>query len=698
MFCGPNNRGNVTRILLSILLVSPISGPMVQAQGKHRVSLDDLWTVKEIRSAELSPNGDKIAFMVSGTLEIGSVHDPEHSKPLGSAMVPTWSPSGQKLAYYSDQTGTQQLWVYDSATQQSKVITKIVGGITAEWAAGSGWGDDNWRYSWSPDGTQIVFASQLPSPTFISRAETDESKKPGQPLVLNGTTPANWTLSGIFVSAFDEPTASLGPQANVKPPLTSQLFTVDVSTGITQQITHDGRGYFTPDWSPDGKMIVCSTPSGRDMYGFPVNATSILLLNIKTGGTRSLTSAVGNKSMPTWSPDGHKIAFFTGEHDGLKSVDVFDMGNGEVQDLSRHLPVGIGTFRWSPNSKSILGIAMNGVDWRPVRIGIEHGDVHALEKAEAARRWQLSVAQDGSVAWPESDGTHNGVIRLLRSGALHSEPIFDSNPQIRDWQLGAQDVVRWKGGRGEEMEGILIKPAGYQPGKRYPLIVVGYPGFTNRFMDIQILGNQAWASLGYAIFYPDPSAPHVWMDNFRTRSFDEMAKGPDGWEITTEQVLSGVNELIKRGIVDPNRMGLLGFSNGGGVVNALVTRTNRFRCAVSVAAVYPDLLAPFFLHSDSHIPDFFANGDPLKVPENYLELSSVYRADRVETPMLIADGDLDQDFLIGSIEWFNALRWSKKNVTFLRYPGQGHGFDQPAMEDFWIREKDFFARYLQPVR
>ena len=211
-----------------------------------------------------------------------------------------------------------------------------------------------------------------------------------------------------------------------------------------------------------------------------------------------------------------------------------------------------------------------------------------------------------------------------------------------------------------------------------------------------MLGNQVWASRGYVVFWPNARAPHVWMNPFLSPAWSQAAKGPNGWNVTVDDVLSGVNELIRRGIVDPNRMGLYGFSNGGGILNYLITRTNRFKCAVSVAGVYPDWLLPFFLHTDSTIPTFEGGTSPFEDPAAYLQLSAVFHLKSVTTPVLLADGDNDDDFLLGSIEMFNGLRWLHKNVTFLRYPDQGHGFHGAAMKDFWARETAFFDKYLKP--
>jgi dipeptidyl aminopeptidase/acylaminoacyl peptidase len=282
-------------------------------------------------------------------------------------------------------------------------------------------------------------------------------------------------------------------------------------------------------------------------------------------------------------------------------------------------------------------------------------------------------------------------------GDASPSTLFELNPQVKDWEMGKQEVVHWKNAGGEDLEGILIKPFGYQPGHRYPLIVDCYPVQGNSFKGHPMMGNQAWASRGYAVFIPSPRGPHVWMAAFKSRAYNETAKGPRGWEVTFEDVISGVDDLIRQGIVDPERMGLYGFSNGGAVVEQIVTRTGRFKCAVAVAAaISADWMRGFFLHTDDPLIPDMVGMTPWDNPQAYVELSAVYTLNKVTTPMLLADGDQDDDFLLDGIEVYNGLRWLKKPVTFVRYPDQGHGFTGAALQDFWQRELEFFNRYLKP--
>src|SRR5690242_19015576 len=151
------------------------------------------------------------------------------------------------------------------------------------------------------------------------------------------------------------------------------------------------------------------------------------------------------------------------------------------------------------------------------------------------------------------------------------------------------------------------------------------------------------------------------------------------------------------GYANPDKMCLYGHSNGGGVADYLVTQTGRFKCAVVVAPVLPNWMGSALLQTGSWglVADLAGTklwDDPLA----YVKLSAVARANRVKTPMLIAVGDEDGQFLLGAIEMYNALRFAGADVTLLRYPRQGHVFTGTGLQDFWRRYMDFFRNYLGP--
>jgi len=317
--------------------------------------------------------------------------------------------------------------------------------------------------------------------------------------------------------------------------------------------------------------------------------------------------------------------------------------------------------------------------------------------SEAAARDHLSESASGAMAWQQSDGSHAGGLWFRAPNAESAVEIVDLNPEVKSWELGTQEVIRWKNARGEEIEGVLLKPVGYKDGHKYPLIVDDYPGTSGSFRSSPYGGNQAWASRGYAVLFTSGArAPHVWMNPFKSVKYDFAAKGAHGWDVTFDDVMSGVDEVIRRGIADPDRMGLFGFSNGGAIAQMLITRTNRFKCAVAQAGVPMADLTRTFLSDPTFDFSTVVGMKPWDDPQGYVELSSVYRLNKVTTPVLLADGDEDGEFLLNTIEVYDGLRSAGKGVTFVRYPGQSHVLTGWALHDFLQRTIDFFDAHLHP--
>ncbi len=698
------------------LLLDPGMACRGQMQPKHRVTMEDQQTLKESVYMQLSPDGKMLVYVVGeekGELWLVETRAGSTPRKLFEGTVPMWSRDSKHLAYYSNRSGTLQLWVLDVASGRTEQVTNLPGGIDPDpWTRFSGWYYDALRYSWSPDGTKLVFASQVvaasekPEGALEQKGPSNATGKAVRPLVLTNKTPPEWTLQGVFRGEFGLPRVtgnvsetSGSDAASLFPPRrVNQVFVVELENKKVEQLTKDEAIYFNPDWSPDGRQIVCASSEGRSLVGNGSGTTNIYAIEVTTGQKMALTTGAGDKRLPYWSPNGKWIAFYGGEHFATQSIFVVPSQGGEASNVTVNLDRSVQEFYWSEDSESIVFSYQDGVSWPIARIGIRSGRVDRVTDVEAAFRWPLTVARSQTIAWQQSDGSSRGVIRVLTHDLASSYVLVELNPQMKDWELGVQEIVRWRNKQGDELEGILTKPVGYQTGHKYPLIVDGYPQLANGFMGDSMGGNQALAARGYAVFHANPRGPHVWMNPFKTQTFDQAARGPDGWEVTFQDVMSGVDEIIRRGIADPDRMGLLGFSNGGAVVNYVLTRTGRFKCAISVASVLGDWALPFFLStSDPFIPSI-AGMTPWENPRAYIKLSAVYHLDKVTTPVLLADGDNDGFILLSNIEIYNGLRWFGKDVTFLRYPNQGHGFTGEALKDFWQRVNVFLDKYLKPER
>ena len=474
------------------------------------------------------------------------------------------------------------------------------------------------RFRWAPDGSLIAFLAR--------RREVVDLR--------------------FFTRQWQEGRPTIVDENNLP---TNRLWLVDVKTGDERPLTEDtysagGYEQWFPDtfsWSPDSKRIAFSkrpdAKAGSHLLG------EIAVIDVAHGKVEVLTDRPGMDGYPLWSPDGRSIAFIsTDRHDWVTVSYLYqlDVETRKLEKLSPDFDEKIKEFFWVDGGQRILFIAGKGVSTQIFSLDIEAKATKQLTSAMDVYSG-LDVAADGF------------SITFIRQ------------------------IVGWKSFDGIEIEGLVHKPTGYREGQRYPLLVVPHGGphsvMTNGFVSGDY---RLFAQGGWVVFRPNFRGSGHYGEKF-------LRANLGGWGLGDYQdVMTGVDHLIERGLVDENRMAISGSSYGGYMTSWTISQTNRFKAAVVGAAITD---VPSFVRT-TDVPERFE--DYLgKDQKNYHRSSPMYYADNIRTPTLIwhGDGDIRVPLMQGR-HLYTALKQKGVPTEFVIYHGEAHGIRNPE------HQRDLLAR------
>jgi len=332
-------------------------------------------------------------------------------------------------------------------------------------------------------------------------------------------------------------------------------------------------------------------------------------------------------------------------------------------------PMPITSFHWATDSNSLWVTGSDGADEPIGRLHLD-GRFDIITRGAALRSLSPIVTSGDLVLWVQSDEKHLGTIWMRgRSGEIRL--LVDPNPDAAKYNPGRQEVLRWKNTHQEELQGILDVPPGTGP---FPLVVDPYSVWRNRFLNVASWGNYIFVQQGYAVFFPDHRALQGFPASFFGEAYLGSAKDRDPVEVLTDDVMTGVNELIRRGIADPARLYLYSSSTGASAIDQLLATTTVFRAAVAHGGV-ADWLGYYQARhplGDETIPGFLGGRTPADSPELYRSISPIYHVDRIKTPLLLVVGELDQPRYDDTKRFYDALIESGSPAKLVVYKGEGH--------------------------
>ncbi|MEP6743335.1 MAG: S9 family peptidase [bacterium] len=672
------------RFLVAICLSVVVFASFASAQQRGHYAVEDLLKIRRVGDPQVSPDGKRVAFTIGdvnidGNRIVTQIYImssaggdmKQLTNGVASATSPRWSPDGKKIAYVSG----DQLWMMEPDGSNKEQITKISTG-----AAGP---------VWSPDGHWLAFTSDV-----YPECTNDECNKTKDEAAEKNKVKAHVTdrllfrhwvewrdqkRTHVFIVASNGGTArDLTPGDFDSPPYAvagevdysllpdskelaylrnpdkieaistnSDIYIVPTAGGPARDITAKNHGYEdTPVYTPDGKYIIYRSQATA---GFEADRWRLMAYNRSTGTSGELLRGFDNSiDEIALSPEGNTIYFTAGER-GYENVYSVPVGGGQQQKVA--------------------------------------GNVFASG---------LQVAADNTFVFVGS--TMAGPAEIFRGNAGSVIPLTRINNELMaQANLKPAEEMEWTGALNKKIQGFVIKPADFDPKKKYPLIVIIHGGPQSAFNNNwgYRWNPQIFANDGYVVFQPNPRGSTGYGQQFTNEISGDWGGKP------YVDVMNGVAEVLRRNsFIDRTRIGAAGASYGGYMIDWILGHNNdprfRFKTLVSHAGVY-NLTSMYGATEELWFPEWEFKGTPWTNPAMYARWSPNMFVRNFKTPTLVTAGELD--FRVPytqSLELYTALQRNGVESKLVLFPDEGHWILKPQNSAFWYHTvSDWFDKHLK---
>jgi len=641
----------------AVAVLSAVAGATVTLSAQvPGPSFKDVINLRSVGSPAISPDGKAVAYTVRTTEWNDNRFDTEiwlwregagaiqlTRTPKGSSSTPRWSPDGKWLGFLADRGDRQQLFAIGAAGGEAVKLTSLKDGVS--------------DYRWSPAGGKIALAATEPETEAATKTKALYGDFFGEE--------NDYRMTHLWVLDAD-PTRWLGDSTMLPKP--SRL-----TEGTSYTV-----GSFA--WSPDGSRIAFD--HRRDPLLHSSGTGDISVVTVANRVVAPLVVRVGADGSPVWSPDGQWIAFTTSAGDTVSNfyknnqMAKVPASGGVPTRLAADFDEMIGPMLWTPDG--IWTVAFNKAASGFVKVDPGTGRAErdpgspflTVTGADVTRdgKWWVIVAQKDGMSLPE---LYRGEV----SGQGGPERLTDLSAQIAAWNVGQNEVVSWPSRDGTMIEGVLHKPKDWQPGKKYPLFVVIHGGPTGidipQPVPFYVYPIPQWVAKGAVVLRPNYRGSAGYGEKFRSLNVRNLGVG-DMWD-----VMSGVDYLIKQGIVDSTRMAAMGWSQGGYISAFLTTNTSRFK-AISVGAGISNWVT-YYVSTDIYpFTRQYLKATPWDDMAIYLKTSPMTTIKQARTPTLIQHGQFDWRVPVqNAYELNQGLLDQGVPSELMIYRGFGHGISKP---------------------
>lgn len=640
-------------------------------EKKKGFDVDALLALLDVSEIAVSPEGEWVAYTVTGNDvtkdERTSIvwmapfggGDPVRMTSLASgADRPRWSPDGNYLAVLSDRRGdTDQVWLLNRLGGDAQQLTSLPQGVNSFW--------------WSPDSSRVLLSVDDPSPADLDKEER--------------ANPRPWVIDRL---QFKEDYVGYLDRCR------THLHLIDLESRVVRQLTSGDFDDSEPAWSPDGHQIVFV--SNRTEMPDRNRNTELWIIDVddEEPVPRQLTESSAADTGPSWSPDGTHIVFTSTDPRVLSNyaiprMTVIDVNTKQLTTFPEILETQAMAPRYSADGRRILAITEDRGQQNLIEVDVSAGTVVKLIEGEDTVS-EISTNRNDQVAVLVSRPGAPDEVYRIDDGQL-GQVTATNGELMQGIDTGEVREIHFSGSDGTALHGLVTFPPDFDKSRRYPglLMIHGGPQaqFDFRFdWEAQIL-----AAAGYVVVMPNPRGSWGFGQGFA------MAIYRDWGGLDSEDVLASMDFAIEEGWVDPDRTGVLGWSYGGMITNHIITKTARFKAAITGAS------ATLYMANYGHDQYQRWWEEELGLPwlpqnrDKWDRISPFFRLHNVTTPTLIVGGEDDWNIPIhNSEQLYIALKRQGVPTELVVYPEQGHAFDVPSYnKDLYTRYVDWFGRYLQ---
>jgi len=632
-------------LALSLTVVVAAIPTSLHAQNRT-LEIDDLRLEVDLATPVLSPDGSQAVVRMSTPnyddnryertlilvdVATGRQRELTHRRGVGQ---PRWSPSGDRLAFTDagedEDRGGRQVFILPMGGGEARQVTHAKEGV----------GD----FDWTADGKHILYTSREPAVELEGEERHNKSFEVGDHSYLTREASRS-----------------------------AHLWRVAVEDGKAERLAEGARNIGSFVVSPDGATValeVWPSPHTADEY-----KNSIRLFDLESGETRHLLGGF-YVEFKEFSPDGRTLAFgrSRGPETYFHPTGIFlrPVDGDEVIDVTAQLDRNLESMAWLPDGESILvsgsdltarALWYQSFDAAPQRLDL--GDIHAETPV---------VAPNGTVVFVGRQSHRPAELYTMRVGEWEPRRLTSFNDALAGMKHGTVETVIWEGPDGFELNGVLVYPPDYEEGRRYPLVlnIHGGPMWASHASFDTF--NQIMAARGWLVFSPNYRGSTSQGKAFQSAVINDTSDGPG------RDVMSGVEVLKERGIVDEARVAVSGWSYGGHMTVWLTAHFDGWAAAVAGAAATDWF--DWYNTGDYNVwAGFFLGGSPW-LNDNamkYWRQSPIAYAHQIRTPTLILSDTGDERVTVGqSYKLYHALKDNGVEVKFIAYPVPGHWPGDPV--------------------